>query len=290
MYYYLVTKMCITNIDEIDWNELWMDAKQNSTSFKRQKDHANLWHDKNRAKRYDERVKENNRARARETIDKLDISPDSTVLDIGAGPGTLTIPLAKRVKKVTVVDPSPAMIECLKENMKEEGLTNVVCINKKWEEMDTGEIETHDIVIASFSLAMLDIGDALKKMDSLAKRYVYLFWFAGETAWEKTYSDLWPRIHNETYIPGPKCNYLYNILYQMGVYANIEVIDTEHNQKFLSLDEAVDDLKTNLSIETPEQEDIVREYLSKKLVKETGGLVSKGKSTYVMIWWGKDGK
>jgi len=271
----------INSIEEIDFNGLWMKAKQNSSHNKC----SMIWADKDRAKKYDEAVKENNRERATERIKKLNINSNSTVLDIGAGPGTLAIPLAKIVKKVTAVEPAQGMFECLKENIEEKNLNNIVCINKKWEDVKTDEIEKHDIVIASFSLGMLDLQDALKKMNDVANEYVYIFHFAGTTQWERRYKEIWQRLGRK-YIPGPKSNYMYNILYQMGIYANIEVNETEYNQKFKNLDEAVNESKQMLDI-TQDEEEILRKYLSGNLVKENGNLVSKGKTIRTMIWWEK---
>ena len=37
------------------------------------------------------------------------ITPDFEVLDIGAGPGTLAIPFAERVRKATAVEPSKGL-------------------------------------------------------------------------------------------------------------------------------------------------------------------------------------
>jgi SAM-dependent methyltransferase len=282
--------MCTTGIikaGEIDWNELWVKAKQNSTPGKMDGECCKMWFDKEKAKKYDERVKENNRERAAGQIKKLNINSGSTVLDVGAGPGTLAVPLAKLVKKVTAVEPSPGMIECLKENIKEEGIKNIVCINKKWEDVKTDEIEKHDIVVASFSLGMLNLREALEKMNELARKHVYIFWFSGDTPWEHLYRGAWNELYDKEYIPGPKSDYIYNILYGMGIYANVEVSGMEYSHRFRSLDDAADELMSQLGVETKKQEDVLRKYLSGKLLKENDDFVSKGKTIKTMIWWEK---
>jgi len=279
--------MGISNIDEINWNELWMKTKQNSTLGKMDGECCKMWFDKEKAKKYDERVKENNRERAAEQIKKLRINSNSTVLDVGAGPGTLAIPLAKLVKKVTVVEPSPGMVECLKENIKEEGIKNIVCVNNRWEDVKTDEVEKHDILIASFSLGMLNLREAIEKMNDLAEKYIYIFWFSGDTPWENLYRGAWTKIHKKEYIPGPKSNYIYNLLYQMGIYANIEVSKMQHSHKFKNIEEAADEIRPQLGIKTKKQEELLKEYLSKKLVNENGYLISKGETTKTMIWWEK---
>jgi len=44
-------------------------------------------------------------------LDRIEVEPNSTVLDIGCGPGTLTIPLAKKVGSVTGLDISAEMLK-----------------------------------------------------------------------------------------------------------------------------------------------------------------------------------
>src|SRR3990170_5697412 len=69
-----------------------------------------------------------------------------SALDIGAGAGALTIPLAKRLKKVTAVEPAPAMVKVLKEESEMHGLKNINIITLPWEESNVGE---HDIIICA---------------------------------------------------------------------------------------------------------------------------------------------
>lgn len=93
-------------------------------------------------------------------ISRIEIEPDCRVHDIGAGPGTTAIPLAKVVNGVTVVEPSNGMLARLKENVSKHNLANITYIPKKWEDVEIGkDIEAggHDIVIASHSLVMKDI-------------------------------------------------------------------------------------------------------------------------------------
>lgn len=56
------------------------------------------------------------------------ISPDSTVLDIGAHIGAFTIPLAKYAKKVYAIEPQASVRELLERNIELHNLTNVEVI------------------------------------------------------------------------------------------------------------------------------------------------------------------
>jgi ubiquinone/menaquinone biosynthesis C-methylase UbiE len=66
--------------------------------------------------------------RAEELATLLDLRPGMRVLDAGAGPGRLTLPLAERVGPtgtVTALDMQPAMLELVRERATARGLTNV---------------------------------------------------------------------------------------------------------------------------------------------------------------------
>lgn len=265
--------------EDINWNEMWKQVREDSSLNKlRGLDMSEFWN--KRAKRYNESIKYNDRSDR--IISKLDIDSHSTVLDIGAGPGTLAISLAKRAKSVTAVEPSIGMLECLKQNAVNEGLTNINYINKKWEE---AEVEQHDIVIASYSLAMEDIQEALSRMNDAAKKYVYLFTFASRIFWD--YDKLYPKLYGEEYKPGPDYIYLYNLLYSMGIYANVNITQFEYKQPFSSLDDAVNYYKNNFNMTSSEKDDFLRSYLAKRLEEKDGELWAKHESKSAMIWWEK---
>jgi ubiquinone/menaquinone biosynthesis C-methylase UbiE len=64
-----------------------------------------------------------------EALDALDIQPGSTVADIGAGSGYMTVRMAKRVGpagRVYAEDIQPQMIDLLRARLAREKITNVV--------------------------------------------------------------------------------------------------------------------------------------------------------------------
>ena len=58
-------------------------------------------------------------------IDYADLSFEDTVLEIGAGIGTLTIPLAEHVKKVIAVEQDPKIAAVLSKRLQELNISNV---------------------------------------------------------------------------------------------------------------------------------------------------------------------
>ena len=58
------------------------------------------------------------------------------------------ISFAKRVKKITALEPSKGMIEKMRKNAQDEGIKNFDIINKTWQEVNTFEfVRKYDLVI-----------------------------------------------------------------------------------------------------------------------------------------------
>ncbi len=105
--------------------------------------------------------------------DKGNKDPSFEVLDIGAGPGTLTIPFARVVRKVTAIEPSREMTKYLMKNAEEEGIKNIEIIDRSWLEVDDSEIsKKFDVVACSHLLWQFrDVGRQLKWMEGASKGY-----------------------------------------------------------------------------------------------------------------------
>ena len=274
----------------INWNELWK-AMRSGRRRAHGEDPGSMW-DK-RAEQFNKSWMQN-RERAEKQIANLDLKPEYTVLDVGAGTGRLAIPIAKRVKSVTAIDQSKGMLACLQENMEKEGITNITCVNKRWEDVEVGvDIEPHDVVMACHSLGMLDIQEAVAKMDAASRKYVYILSSAGrgmgngEEEGELRKAIYGDRGHRAR---GWGSDYMFfcNLLHDMKIYANVDIRDAESEQRYESLDEAVTKWKEMRDIPA-EKEDILREHLSKILVEDdgTGTLCLKRKSKSATIWWQK---
>ena len=108
-------------------------------------------------------------------LEKVD--GQSSVLDIGAGSGALTIPIARLAKHVIAVEPSRGQIERLQEEAEAAGVNNITIIPERWEDVSPDEIGSCDIVTAGYCFQMEDINGALAKMCHAARSHVYLLHF-----------------------------------------------------------------------------------------------------------------
>ena len=270
----------------INWNELWKIMRLSSPHRKSLEEDAGTLGDKYAKQCNGSLMQSQSKERAERQIAKMELASGDTVLDIGSGPGRLAIPIAKRVKSVTAIDPSRAMLEYLQENMEKGDVKNITCINKRWEDIELGvDIEPHDVVIASGSLVMLDIQEALAKIDAVVKRHVYLFTSAGR----RIDDELRKATYGESHSIWSDYIYLCNILHDMEIYANVEISDSEFEQRYHSLDEAVNKWKEMYDLPS-EKEVVLRQYLSKMLVEneDDGTLCLKRKSKSAMVWWKKN--
>ena len=100
--------------------------------------------------------------------------------------------------------------------------------------------------------------------------------------------DLWPKLHGREYRSGPKADILYNVLYSMGIYPNVETVQMEYARKFPDLNAAVNEFKEQYLISSPAQEEILRGHLQKSLSKNGECLENSMMTRQVRLWWNVD--
>lgn len=271
---------------DIDWNEVWRHLYEENASCRGVADCSSIWATRDKARAFLAEARAMPE-RILHAIEGLPLKTSSKVLDIGAGPGTLAIPLAARVAHVTAVEPAAGMVEVMQEYAAEEKVSNLSVVQKRWEDIDiyTDLNGPYDIVIARYSLGMPNIKKAIEMMCEVSSGWVYLFWFAGKTTWENMMSELWPKLHGREYRPGPKSDVLYNVLYSMGIFPNMETSRMEYVRRFDDIDAAVAEFREQYMITSHNQEEILREHLSKILSRSVNGLHYSGIMTGVKLWW-----
>lgn len=276
---------------EIDWNEVWKARQKRHMASEKFSDPTHNWDRKANAKRYSEGSKGEFDARIQMTIDGLPLTKATRILDIGAGPGTLALPLARLVKEITAVEPGKGMVAVLKENMRKERITNITCVEKLWEDCDIDRdlAPPYDIVLSSLSLTMEDLKESLARMDAVSSEYVFIFWFADPPFWERMYLDLWPDLHSEPFFPGPKADCLFNVLYQMGIRANVEMLPLSKEYRFSNAVEMTGFFRARFYAKTQKQKKVLDTYLAPLIRYEGNEVIISGSSTLAKVWWKKAG-
>ncbi|MGB9177149.1 MAG: class I SAM-dependent methyltransferase, partial [Methanoregula sp.] len=158
-----------------------------------------------------------------------------------------------------------------------------------WEDVDIShDLKVpYDVVIASLSLTMYDIREALKKMDTAASGSVHLFWFVDKPFWERMYADLWEPLHGIPYFSGPKADCLFGVLYQMGIYPDVTMMPLAKEYRFGSPDEMFGFFRKRFGAKTPEQQRMVDTYIAPQIRKQGDEVVIAGNSTFAHIRWKK---
>jgi SAM-dependent methyltransferase len=214
------------------------------------------------------------------------LRPNWTVLDVGCAAGTLAIPLASRVRKVTAMDISEKMLSLLDEKCSHLGITNVCALKTGWEDdWNAAGIGEHDVSIASRSLITDDYQSAIAKLDKAARRRVYISTFVGDGPHDRRIYEAVGRELNT----GPDYIYIVNLLYQMGICANVNFIPSKINNSYESPDELIEILRIRFGDMSQSEEAALSAYLGKHLIRRNGGweMSYRRNIQWAVIWWDK---
>jgi hypothetical protein len=134
------------------------------------------------------------------------------------------------------------MLEILQQNAKELNLTNLNTINKSW--YDSWEdIPKADLVIASRSMEVKNMKEALLKLNEKANKKVVISFKKGGTF----VSDEVLAVLEKEVIKKPDYIYVINILYSLGINASVNFVQSEGRSTIYSSKEKfVESIKWSL--------------------------------------------
>jgi len=267
---------------DLDWDILWHNARAQKS-----------WSSKG-AEEWDKRAasfasRNHSSAFVSLVLARLPLDNSLTVLDIGAGPGTLTLPIAHKVKSVTALDYSSGMLASLKEQAAEARLDNICAVHGSWEDdWSLFGIQQHDITIASRSLGVAGLKAALHKLDHYASRSVFIIDRISPTPFDPEAFDALGRPFN----PGPDYIYALNILYSMGIHPHVDILKLETANRFASLDEAFRSYSWMFKDLSAREEVLLRRYLEGRSQVYGDGYISIQRAVppqWAFISWEKSG-
>ena len=211
------------------------------------------------------------------------LDSNSEVLDIGAGPGTFVIPLARKVRKVTAVEPSKEMVEYLRRNAEEEGIENFEVINTKWEDVEDVEIAgKFDLVISSIvSWIFKDVWEYFSGMERASKGYCAVVEGVGMYNEGKFNVLSYKLMGEEHKWPWSDYNVIYNILYNRGRFANVKIINYATQRSVDGWIRFMEDFFDDYIEVTPEVKRIIKQHAKENAV---GGKILSEVNASV-IWW-----
>lgn len=220
-------------------------------------------------------------------VDNMPITKNDTVLDIGCGPGRLSIPIAKKAKNVTCVDSSNKMLEACLENAKREQINNITPLFQDWEEENSIEkIGIHDIAVASRSVGFFD----LIKLNKIAKKYAIILSFANAPSLREIQLSFLKDITevkvppNDPHARAFGYNVTFNMLYDLGAEPNILILDDGFEAFYDSKEQAYKDLE--FLAEVPKNlEGKFRENIDKYLKKDGDKYHLFRPTKSYLMWW-----
>lgn len=203
------------NFDDIDFNELYVNQKEKSIFKSKAKE---SWDKK--APSMNKRVHKS--IYNEQFLKLLDLEGIDSLLDVGCGVGNLSLRLASKLQNIYSLDYSSKMLELLEENAKKQNIKNITTINKSWYDY-WDDVPSADLVIASRSMEVKDMKEALLKLNDKANKKIVLSYKVGGSFVSKEILD----VLQKEIIKKPDYIYLVNILYAMGINANVNFVQSE---------------------------------------------------------------
>ena len=209
----------------------------------------------------------------------------STVLDIGAGDGRWTIPLAQKADAVCAVDPNEEMLKFLRENA-ETAKVNIQIIQSSWEE---AVVDSYDIAVCAHAMySSSDLALFVNKMNKHAEKACFMALrlppadgIIGELS-----NAIYSRSHDSA-----NAVIAYNALYSMGIYSNILVENETHFWVNNTIEEAFIRAKRHLNLESVNTHDkLIRDTLNKRLNLSNNCYVWPDGMRSALLWWCPDHK
>jgi 2-polyprenyl-3-methyl-5-hydroxy-6-metoxy-1,4-benzoquinol methylase len=257
---------------EPDWLELWRELVKSTYNPGSER----LWqryekHARKRSERPDpllEFVKDN-------------LAPGDTVIDIGAGSGRWSIPLAAKAKSVSAIEPSPEMSGLLRQSIDASGRDNIEIITAKWED---ASIQPHDIAVCVHAMySSSDLAGFVRKMERHARKRCYLAMrlLQADSILGELSLAIYGRRHDSA-----NAIVAYNALFSMGIYANVMIEEGIYRWENASLEEAFLRAKRHLRLETEIRFDsLIRDTLQRRLDYHNNAYVWPDGMRSALLWW-----
>lgn len=269
------------------WESQWNLARRIST-IKISKGNLSKWNEfwDYMSSIYEE-IEQNNKELIDRVINVMEeeklFSKSTRVLEIGAGTGSFTIPLSRRVRQVLAIDSSRGMLDKLENRLKEFKISNVRTLHEKWENVKINK--KFDFVFAAFCPAVNN-KERLFKMKDVSKGYACLINISRHDEQLKMRNDLWRILTGSEFVSESyHIIYPFGILYSSGFRPQLRHIVVEHliRRNIDTIQEQFERYFNVFMTLTEHQRRAIIEYFRKK---STDNFISfENRSEIYLIWW-----
>ena len=181
---------------------------------------------------------------------RTQVTPQTSVLDVGAGTGRFSVGLAPQAQHVVAVEPNATMLDYLRRDASEQGLTNISYVQATWQDAPD-DLQTDIVICSHVVYPIRDIVPFLAKLRTATRRTCYIYLRA--TQIDSLTAHLWRHFHGEERCLQPGYIHALDVLYDMDIYANVEIVTLPPILRYSSLDVAVEEMVEQLILPDDEQ-------------------------------------
>lgn len=214
------------------------------------------------------------------------------ILDIGAGTGTFTLPFLEQGAHVTALEPAPAVMEKLVQEVEKREFSQITYLDTPWENINPAAANLarkFDLVFASLVPGIRNT-ETLEQMIAASREWCFLCAFAGQRS-STARDELWQILMGEA-MPLPEHEVIVplNYLYASGYTPSLEVWNESWVEEHPCSEaiEALSDYFNNFLEITLAVEEKITAYVTQRL--ENGVFREPYKVRLGMILWSVDSR
>jgi SAM-dependent methyltransferase len=210
------------------------------------------------------------------------LDPPGSVLDVGAGPGSASLPLLPRCTELTAVDTEADMLELLGERAQRAGLRPRLVVGR-WPAAAAEAGQADVVTCHHVTYNVQEIAPFLVALTAAARRLVVLEMTATHPL--TSLNELWLKFHDLRRPEGPTAADLLAILSALGIEAGHQSWRRRSGADYASFAELVDVTRRRLCLRPDRAADVGRALEDAGVDPEQPiDLGSSGREV-VTIWW-----
>lgn len=192
------------------------------------------------------------------------------ILDVGAGTGAFSIPIANEGGKVYAVDSSFNMLETFKERAKKENLNNIHYFLGPFEHIP---LTTYDICICAYCQDIFSTGKSLNKFLSSFKRYGFIIVPMNKYDRNFDCNELMLKLNRNLKKHNIDGNDIISTLSLMNIKFQYKNIKASLHQYFKNFNDALNFLCFHFNIKLENEIIVTENFLRSRLIQTSNGYI-----------------
>jgi len=272
-------------MQETDYRQLWRDLVAHAAGDPAlaRKDMLGRWERRAASRGYGDRERQRDRDDPLMQFVLGRLEAEDTVLDVGAGVGRWSIPMALICRKVTALDKLPGMLGIIREKASHLNLETIETVQGDWQEAD---LEPHDYVLSSHAAyASPDVVAYAHKMERLSRKACYLVLRVPKHA--GVVGELSGRLYG-CWHDSPNFIVGYNALLRAGIGCHVIMEETGRPWHDETLEAAMARAKRHLHLNSEQHDGMIMDLLAERLTLQDGEYWWPDWMRSALIWWRPD--